>query len=142
MKRLFAYSLILLFLVSTIGVNLSIQICGGELVSMRINDINITADTSDDMNCCTSDDEGCLTCEHHNHSYKITQKYVLGQIVSLKPALKAVDWFHGDLISLLYYSFIPVEEGGDKAEYYYQSPYHSCLSLSHRGLRAPPVYCL
>ena len=139
MKRLFAYTLVLLLIVSTIGVNFSIHTCGGELLSVRINDLSITTEKGDEMDCC-SDDVGCQHCKFQQHSIRSQQHYTVGHVISVKPALSALDWFHGDL-PFLYHSFITVEEGGGKTEFFYQSPYHSCQSLPHRGLRAPPVYC-
>ena len=59
LKRLSTFTLIFILMVATVGVNISIQWCGGEWTGVKINGIHILTEAGKAMQgCCTDDDEG------------------------------------------------------------------------------------
>ena len=142
LKRLSTFTLIFILMVATVGVNISIQWCGGEWTGVKINGIHILTEAGKAMQgCCTDDDEGgCDACHHVNHQYQITSQYLGAQSTDISPAPSTDTWLQGILPTLLI-TLPTVEEGSDSAaEYYHSPPCYDDANLSRRGLRAPPVW--
>jgi len=141
LKRLSTFTLIFILMVSTTGVNISVQWCGGEWMGVKINGISILTEAGKAMkDCCMGDDGGCDACHHVSHQYQITSQYMGAQSTDIAPAPCTDNWLQGILPTLLI-TLPTVEEGSDSAaEYYYGPPCHDDANLSRRGLRAPPVW--
>ncbi len=138
MKKLSIYCLIFILLASTISINVSVHYCSGEYMGFVVNGFHYVSEAGETMTCCTSDKTQCPNCKHVKHSARLQSQYSQGEVISILPILAQSDWFHGDLpTSILPLDF--VEEGGDKTEFYYQSPYHPVTLYEQQSLRAPPT---
>lgn len=141
MKRLAVYILTAVFLIGTIGMNVSVHYCQGNVVQLAVNGVHFTTSEGRMMEGCASDD-GCPACKTTHDNYQIHSNFSQGQTVHVQPSLASGDWFHGDLpvIDLLnLIDFASVEEGGTKAAYFYDAPSPKDVALPQSGLRAPPV---
>lgn len=141
MKRLAVYILTAVFLIGTIGVNVSVHYCHGNFVQLAINGIHFTTSEGMMMEGCGDGDE-CPACKTTHDNYQIQSQFSQGQTVHVQPSLASGDWFHGDLpvIELLnLIDFTSVEEGGTKTAFFYDAPSPKDVALPHSGLRAPPV---
>ena len=142
LKQFGSYILMFILMVSTIGVNVSVQWCGDEWTGVDINGIQFLTEAGQAMkgSCCPDDDEdGCHACHHVSHKYQITSQYVGGQTVNVLSAWHAADWQPCVLPQIQEFLFT-VEEGSDSAAGFYHSPpCHDDAACSRRGLRAPPV---
>lgn len=136
MKKTMSIALSILFLMSTVGLNVGAHYCCGEFIGVVVNGMKIAVVSS--MPDCMEEDNGCSGCHTIHHEYKITSQYVQGSSVSLHPVVTDCQTLVMPIPEILTIS-LAVEEGGSREPWLYQSPYHSCESLPHSGLRAPPA---
>ena len=141
MRRLCLYLLTMVLTVCTVGVNVSVQFCGGELMGVRVNGLHFLSEAGEEMECCTSDDGGCDACHHVSHQYQLQSQYVGGQGVSIAAPWSTVDLGCGPALCARLQS-LPLAEGGCGASRPGEGPPGRCVEapLSRRGLRAPPVW--
>ena len=140
LKRLSSFTLIFILMVSTTGVNISIQWCGDEWTGVKVNGFHILTEAGKAVQgCCMDDEGGCDACHHVSHLYQVTSQYMGAQSTDIEPVICTTNWLQG-ILPTLPTTLPTVEEGSDSAaEFYHGPPCHDDAYLSQRGLRAPPV---
>jgi hypothetical protein len=140
MKRLEIIILSILFLLSTSGVSVNQHYCGGELISVSINDFTIHQPSGMDMPECETP-EGCGHC-HNKHFHKqIHDSYSSVQSQQLLVKSFSADWFHAHLFDFLSYSFTLFSSLGDDSAsgLFWMADYHPPYLLPPHGVRGAPV---
>lgn len=137
--------MMLILLVATIGMNVRVHYCMGELASVYVNGMDASAifGLEETESLCAHQDnpETCPHCKNLKNYYKVQSQFAMGQTISISPQLAVADWFHGALanLSATVLPEVPVTDV-EVAGYHYVRPPLLRVSLPQGGLRAPPVY--
>lgn len=141
MKKFAVFLMTAVFLIGTIGLNVSVHYCHGSVVQMGVNGLHFTTAEGRMMaGCCESD--GCPACKTVHVDYHIQSQFSQGQSVSLQPSQSLSDWFHGfmPVMGLCAQLFGTIDGADDDEAVFYDSdPPIADPFLPHSGLRAPPV---
>lgn len=146
LKRFSSFVLICVLMVSTIGVQVSVQWCGAELVGVKVNGMHFVAQAGQEMGCCAEDDgANCGGCHHVSHQYQIDSQY-LGGGLAFGQAQPTVDdgnaWWHACLCATVVPEWGLADVQFTEHETAFSDPPPRRLQSfgGASGLRAPPVW--
>ncbi len=136
-RRLLAYSLLLILMVSTIGINVRSHYCGESYVGSVVNGFTFVSGEGSEMEGCMDDHNTCPHCKNVKHSYRISSQFMKGQVPQTQPLALSLDWFHAvcQAAAMPTFAFFEVAE---TVEYHYTPPPLTHPYMHVRGLRAPP----
>jgi len=134
MKRLAAYMLSLLLMLSTVGVDVRAHTCGDMLVALSLNGIEYTTDAGAEMTCCKHG-SGCDHCRHTHSHFQVDEDMMAGISAPDMPSMASFDLF----FEAAYLMFSePESDLKTTQNYFYNSLFHPLKIPDCSGLRAPP----
>lgn len=140
MNRFGVIFLSILLLLSTSGVSVNQHWCGGELLSVSVNDFTILQPSDMDMPECEQE-EGCGQCHNKHFHEQIQDSFSSAHSPQLIVKSFPADWFHANLFSLFQCSFsISADgKGGSAFGLSWLADYHPPYLLPPHGVRGAPA---
>lgn len=140
MNRFGVIFLSILLLLSTSGVSVNQHWCGGELLSVSVNDFTILYPSDMDMPECEQE-EGCGQCHNKHFHEQIQDSFSSAHSPQLVVKSFPADWFHAHLFSLFQFSFSISADGKDGSAFglSLMADYHPPYLLPPHGVRGAPA---
>lgn len=141
MKKVFTLLILTVFLMAAIGPEVRAHYCGGALVQVSADGMDVDTPEALRMPGC-ADGDGRSSYRNMHRSYKVNSRHGVGRVVLIRPAQSMADWFHGDLSSVepaVAYMRLPEVVALCATSIDCRPGSHPRFALPSSGLRASPV---
>jgi len=128
--------LVVIFLLSTAGIDVDAHYCGSTLVETSLmGSLTHKVQKGDEMACCKMHKK-CPMCKTVVHSFIIKAQYLFSQILQVHSYLFVLPF----LLASLFIKLLPTLVLGAffVVEFFYYSKFHDSYFISLGGFRAPP----